>query len=171
MVVLVVLFGVHGIVVLVLVVKVVVGVVGQVAKADGDDGGDMGVNFFGTPVTTNSNVRRRIIPPSRHHRAVQRASPPDERLESLDAVLPQLIVVHVTELDHQGDDLLQVLSCKQTGQQSDTHKTTTSRVSAAASRLTDAVSRLSADGRRALDVCPGGRHVVVPAQLCQQVLD
>lgn len=38
-------------------------------------------------------------------------------------------------------------------------------------RLTDAVSRLSADGRRALDVRPGGGHVVVPPQLGQEMLD
>lgn len=38
-------------------------------------------------------------------------------------------------------------------------------------RLTDAVSRLPADGRRALDVGPRGGHVVVPAQLRQQMLD
>lgn len=38
-------------------------------------------------------------------------------------------------------------------------------------RLTDAVSRLPADGRRALDVRPGGGHVVVPPQLGQEVLD
>lgn len=37
--------------------------------------------------------------------------------------------------------------------------------------LTDPVSGLPADGRRALDVGPGGRHVVVPAQLRQEVLD
>lgn len=33
------------------------------------------------------------------------------------------------------------------------------------------MSRLPADGCRALDVGPGGGHVVVPAQLRQQVLD
>ncbi len=37
--------------------------------------------------------------------------------------------------------------------------------------LTDPVSRLSADGGRALDVGSGGRHVVVPPQLGQKVLD
>lgn len=31
--------------------------------------------------------------------------------------------------------------------------------------------RLPADGGRALDVRPGGRHVVVPAELRQKVLD
>ena len=36
--------------------------------------------------------------------------PPDEGLEGLDAVLPQLVIVHVTELHHQRDDLLQVLT-------------------------------------------------------------
>lgn len=39
------------------------------------------------------------------------------------------------------------------------------------SSLTDPVSRLSADGGRALDVGSGGRHVVVPAQLGEEVLD
>lgn len=33
------------------------------------------------------------------------------------------------------------------------------------------MSRLSADGGRALDVRPGGGHVVVPPQLSQEVLD
>lgn len=37
--------------------------------------------------------------------------------------------------------------------------------------LTDPVSSLSADGGRALDVGSGGRHVVVPPQLSQKVLD
>lgn len=37
--------------------------------------------------------------------------------------------------------------------------------------LTDPVSGLSADGSRALDVGPGGRHVVIPPQLGQEVLD
>ena len=37
--------------------------------------------------------------------------------------------------------------------------------------LTDPVSSLSADGGRALDVGSGRGHVVVPAQLGQQVLD
>lgn len=37
--------------------------------------------------------------------------------------------------------------------------------------LTDPVSSLSADGGCALDVGSGGRHVVVPPQLGQKVLD
>lgn len=40
-----------------------------------------------------------------------------------------------------------------------------------AGRLTDPVSSLSADSGRALDVCPGGRHVVIPPQLGEEVLD
>lgn len=88
LVVLVVLLGVHCVVVLVLVVKVVVGVVGQVAQADGDDGGHVGVHLLGAA--------------------------PHKRLKRLYAVLAQLIVVHVAELDHEGDDLLQVLPCKRT---------------------------------------------------------
>lgn len=43
--------------------------------------------------------------------------------------------------------------------------------SAGSRHLTDSVARLPADGRRALDVRPGGGHVVVPAQLGQEVLD
>lgn len=39
--------------------------------------------------------------------------PPNEGLEGLDAVLSELVIINVTKLHHQRNDLLQVLSWSQ----------------------------------------------------------
>ena len=106
----IILLGVHGVVIFVFVVKVVVGVVGQVAQADGDDRGNMGVNFFRAPLTTNEELNRKKQPGTEDGERWWNVLPPDEGLEGLDAVFSELIVVNVTELHHQRNDLLQILS-------------------------------------------------------------
>lgn len=97
--------------------------------------------------------------------------PPDEGLKGLDAVLSELVIVDVTELHHQRDDLLQILSCGRTQRSHFASDRRRQKRRFLSGRLTDPVSGLSADGGRALDVRPGGRHVVVPPQLRQKVLD
>lgn len=104
------MFSIHGVVVLIFIIKVVVGVVGQVAQTDGDDGGDVGVDFFRTPCEQTQTVEQGLC---RTGAVLVPVVPPDEGLEGLDAVLPQLVVVNVAELHHQRDDLLQILTYKQ----------------------------------------------------------
>lgn len=111
MVVFIVLLSVHGVVVLVFIVKVVVGVVGQVAQADRDDRGNVGVNFFRTPVTTNKNETRTstsIVPSTLA--VLLCVLPPNKGLKGLDAILSELIIINVTKLHYQWNDLLQILS-------------------------------------------------------------
>lgn len=114
MVVFVVLLGVHGVVVLVFIVKVVVGVVGQVAQADGDDGGNVGVNFFRTPLTTTQTLNKNKHRCDSTLVVLLCVLPPDEGLKGLDAVLSELVIVNVTKLHDQRNDLLQILSYRHT---------------------------------------------------------
>lgn len=127
LVVFIILLGVHGVVVLIFVIKVVVGVVGQVAQADGDHGGNVGVNFFRTPETTAPTLNNHIL--LKQHFRPFPVVPPDEGLEGLDAVLSQLVVVNVTELHHQRNDLLQILSCRHRHCESDPERTDVKHVS------------------------------------------
>lgn len=106
MVVFVILLSVHCVVVLVFIVKVVVGVVGQVAKADGDDRGNVGVNLFWTPEIRSKELINEDSSGGEQRYCVL---PPDEGLERLDAVLSELVIVNVTELDYQRNDFLQIL--------------------------------------------------------------